>query len=689
MAKDKLATLVWNRFSFAKTQQEELFDDFQRYRTLWRSKISSPTDYPWDYALFNPMVYATVRSFVSRIATGNVGVNLQAWTQAERPKTRINKSLLEWEFQEAELFLKVARWVFSTLLYGRSFVGTGWKFEKERVIQEEDEQGNVGRELLIAPKVNRADLENVRVYDMFIGNRNITDLQKQPWVVRRMYRTIPELEAENRARGNKVYRNLEELKKKDWFVNFVDYGADVQSAEDTLPKKDRWKSGVLEILSMWDKERDQVVEIVAGHEDFTIREEENPFYHGLYPLADLIFFPEDDEFWSPGAVMPIEDLQIALNSTLNQYLTNANQQLNNMWITSDARIPEWEFISRPNGVIHVNGDVDQLKEVTHKDITTQAEAMMGRIETQIQRTTGITDQLSMGSVPRGTRGAAYLQLEQQNLDDNLKLFLTLLEQGGIKQVARQFLALNTQFITTEQTIKITGRHGYSHTDIKPDDVSAAFDPIIIPESSLPKNPLIRVQNLTQIKQMADTDQRVKVNTVPIWKEILDTMGMTDLDEIVPDDMDEALEENELLKKNVPVECQPNDNHDLHIKIHQYEVIAGQLDPETTSRFIEHIKTHKTWKLAADPELLEKMAANEQPTPNNNVDGIPSPLDATQSAQPQLLGIPVPVAGNGDPAATTAPVDELGLIQQQAQLGAAPASDQPPVIDPLLATGGVI
>lgn len=682
--KDKQAAVVESRFRFSRDQQAELFEDFARYQTLWQSKIPDDPNYPWDYSYFNPMIFATVRSLVSRTTSGNVGINLQAWNESERPKTRINKSLLEWEFQEAELFLKVARWVYSTAMYGRGFVRTGWKFAKERRIQEHGDDGETKRDILIAPKVNRADLQNARVYDMFVANDNIADFQAQPWVVHRYYTTIPQLIAENEARGGSEkdgpYRHIKELKEHDWFVTFAEHGADHQKADDEARKRDRWKAGVLEVLLLMDKETGKFTEKVAGHDDFLIRDEDNPYYHGEYPFADLQFFPEDSKFWTPGVVMPIEDLQIGLNSTMNQYYTNASQQINNMWIqTAGKAIPEWELISRPNGLIH--GEVIPVK---HPDITGQSEVMMGRMETMIQRTTGITDQVTMGQASRGTRGAAFLQMEQQSIDENLKLFINMLEQVGIKRVARQFLALNKQFITSDQIVKITGRHGYSHLEIKPDDVSAAFDPIIIPQSSIPKNPLIRAQNLMELKQLADAEKDVKVNKIPIWKEIIDTMGMTDLDEVVPDDAGEAQQENDLLKKDLPVECQASDNHDQHIKIHQYEVLAGELDEATLGRFIEHIKTHKRWKLAADPDMLEKMAQEKMPTPSNDVDSTmppppaPNPMMMPMAMPPQMPGAPVNAA-----------VDELGLIQQQPNGIPMTPQGMPPVVDPLLAQGGLL
>ena len=646
--KDPQAALIERRFRFAADQQRTLFDDFARYRSLWESKITDPGGYPWDYALFSPMVYSTIRSLVARIASGNVGVDLQAWNEGGRPKTRINKALLDWEFNEVDLFMIVSRWVFASALYGKGFVGTGWLHQKEQRIEEEDDKGDTKRSVTVRPKINRADLTNLRTMDLFIANRNIPELQAQPWVVHRLYRTLGELKRDDKARGGNIYRNLDKLTKRDYFVRVVDYGHDLPDDQNDKKEKN-FDSGVLEILRLWDREKGTVVEKIRGHDDLILRDEDNPFYHGEIPIVELPFFPEDDEFWNAGIVGPMEDLQIADNSILNQYLTNANQQLNNMWIQEDGKpVPEWELINRPNGIIH-----GKVTPVEHRDITGVALPMLGAIEQRIQRTSGISDQLAVGTPASNVNTATGQQIQQENLDANLKHFMTILEQFGIKRVAKQFLAMNAQYITDEQVIAVTGRHGYSHMTIKPDEVSAEFDPIVIPNSTIPKNPMIRVQNLLNVQALAAKDPKVQINTAPIWKDIIDAMGMTDLDEVVPDDIDEAMQENELLRQGVPVECEPNDNHGKHIQIHQYPLIAGDLDAKTTKRFVDHIKAHKNWKLAADENLLDKLGMGAKPIPGEISDMAQRPPEPPQTGLPPqgapmtgMPGLPLPNAATG-------------------------------------------
>ena len=169
--------------------------------------------------------------------------------------------------------------------------------------------------------------------------------------------------------------------------------------------------------------------------------------------------------------------------------------------------------------------------------------------------------------------------------------------------------------------------------------------------------------------MADKEQQIPIDKGPIWREMVSTMGMTDLDAIVPNDRAEALEENDMMKKGIPVECEVNDNHDLHIAIHQYELLKGQLDQQTAQLFLEHIKTHKLWKMSQDPELLDKLSQPPQlpqvpqPTPGAAIAPMPA------GTLPEGPAAPLPNAAT----------NEQGLLAQLGQrLGQAAAPNQPPV-----------
>ncbi len=671
--KPDIGVILENRMKYAADAQSDTFDDFARYRALFKSKIVDTADYPWDFTLFDPMTFTTVRNFLTRVVSPNIGVTLQAWNEESRPKTEVNQKIIDWELSEVDFFLKSARHVYQAALYGRGLFLTGWKYEKAKVIEEVDENDNVTRKVVMSPMINRADISNMRIFDLFIANRNNPVLQEQPWIIIRHYRTPGEMKAINEARGEDVY-DVKKIKDKDLFVRYIDYGRDVMYNNNYGDAP--FDSGLLETWEMIDKDTGQVTELVARHKELVIRKEDNPYYHGEYPIIDTPFFPEDDEYFNTGIVRPMEDLQMALNTSLNQYMSNASQQINNMWMTTDLRIPDWEFISRPNGVIHVRGDINNLREVEHKDITQTSMAMQGQIRQNIQRTSGINDYMALGLPQKGTRGTAALKMEQENMDENLNFFMTILEQHTLRQVVNQFLKLNAQFLTDEQTIKIAGRHGYSHLKINPEDVSAEFEPIIIPNSALPKNPVIKLQNLENLKAIADKEQKIKLNTAPLWKEMFELMGITDLDEIVPDDKDEALEENKLIMDNIPVECEANDNHKAHVPIHAHLLLTEKLSQSQAKAVEDHINAHLMWELTDEPTLLEKL-------------GIKFPADqlALQIAQqnqaggqnPNQLNQQLnPNAQNQTVPQPNAAVNTEGLVRQEGQRNRRMANPVPQV-----------
>ncbi len=648
MAKDKrnIKKIIENRYKFASLEQGDLFDRFAYYRQLWKSYMSDPAGYPWDYQYFNPLVFSTLRSFVSRTVSGNIGVDLQAWNEQDADKEDTNKKTIEWELQEDDTFLKSAQFVFQAGLYGRGFRETGWLYEKEKIIEEVDENDNVTRKVQISPMVNRATSTIIRPFDVFIANRNITDLQKQPWIIILRWRTIAGMQKINEERGYEVYKNLKKLKDKNVFVQFIDYGSDVMYYDTSdMPRE----YATIPVLQMWDRDMGTVQEKVRGLDDFLLRDEENPFYHGNYPLLSIPFFPEDDNFWSPGLVQPVADLQTGMNSVLNQYMTNARQQLNNMWITSDDQIPPWEFVSRPNGVIHTKGDIGQLKEVEHKDITQQSLAMMNEIKTEFQRGTSVNDMTMLGLPVKG-KGAAAQQMQEDSLDQNLKFFMTIFEQNGTKELIKQFLQLNAQYITDEQKIAISGKQ---YASLDPKDISAAFTPIITPYSTLPKNNMIRLQNLENVVTII-SKLGVKSNLSPLIREIMHVVGITDGDEVLPADFDEALSENEALDKGRYVHAAFTDNHAIHKIIHYKDLMdkEAKLDKTAITNRKKHIDEHTLWEV-----LAANVAKAEQQFNQQQQGGQPGQGQPPAPGQPQAPGQPNPP---GQQVIRRAPTSQRGV-----------------------------
>lgn len=642
-ATKKQADIVENRFYFARNNQINTFNNFARFKQHYKSKITDTQDYPWQNHLYDPQIFSIIRSSKSRLVGGVPAIQLQATTELSRTKTKQNQQIIDWEFNRPS-FLKVyTRMVHSMLLYGKGIVMTGWNYLPELHVQEEDGEGNqIDSERKVRGEINHAEIKNIRITDWFVSNTNIPETQEQDWVMRRWYTTVATLRSINEAAGYEMYKNLDWIEKNAVTVMREDYGNNTNIYAN---KKDDPASAVIELLECWEKDKGIVTTKLRQSTDerAILRMEDNPFDHGKYPFVDATCYPEDDEYFSMGMIEPLEDLQISLNNILNQYHDSADQVLNNMWLVGNIQVQDWELTWRPNGIIHAVGqDLTQLRQIKPMDTTKTAEAMMQFNKGELQSASGVSAMEEVGMPGASVRGASALQMAYNEIDQNLKFIQLNLEQGPIREIGEQFMYLNNQFLTEDQEIAITGTSRNTVIKIKRDDISADFEVITIPDSSKPKNQTTRLQQLSAILAMADKEQTVKIDKNPIYQEYLRTAGLTDLDSIIPNDMDTAIEENRIMieeKRDVDVNW--NDDHMTHIQAINFALLDKSLPKATVSRLLKHRQTHLKWIRAKDPLVIEKLsqAQEGQPIPGTNIPSEPQQPQG-QEGQPMPPQAPV-------------------------------------------------
>lgn len=663
----ELGDQTYRRYRFAVDEHDKMFQDFARYKQLYKTAISDEADYPWEHTLVNPYIFSLVRTALSRMVGSIPSVRLQARNEKSRPNAKVNQSIIDWEFGQPDFFMKIVRMVFSSLMYGKGFVNVSWLYEKEVKIQEEDEEGkDVGVTKMIKPMENRAFITNIKCTNLMVANRNRPTIQEQPWVFETWYPTLGELRNINTSVGYDRYKNLDKLKNSGKGARQESYGFNVQMKEVSGDSEMK----VLKIIRMWDNQNERVIEMPASDDHLIIRDEENPYWHGMCPIAEVTCFPEDDDFWSMGFVQPEEDLVIALNSILNHYMDSADQELNPMWLQgSSVQIPEWELYSRPNGFVHVIGDVNQVKRLDKSSSSQVVQPMMTELKSTIQRTVGIGDFESTGTPMPGVRGAAAQANAAQQVDQGLQFLILIMEQTGVRQIGEMFKSLNVQYMTEEQEISLGGNNGATYMKIDPEKVSADFDVVPIPNSSKPRNPLIQQQNLQSFLGMSMKEQGVTIDRAPVYQKLLSVMGETDLDQVVPRDMDEAMEENRLIGAGILVDVEYNDNHAQHVTAHQYFLGSEQdLSKKVVEALIKHIQNHELWEEAKDPnfykKLMEKSSGVPMPQPTNPI--------KPENAAPPSLG-PSPAQQAAVPAAMppqggAAQMPATGELAIQQQLG---------------------
>jgi hypothetical protein len=651
---NRIAQIVQSRFTKLHGDQTDIFDQVEIYHQMYQTWMTEDEAYPWDYQLTDPVVFALIRNTMARLNPEHYKVRLEARNSQSEDYRDINQSVVNWELSEMTKTLIFYRFLFRGLLAGRAYLSTGWRYEPAvKVLAGEGE----GYQRIMRDIVNRAEAKNVRFQDIFIPNRNLPELDEQPYVIERVTMRFGDMLDDNEKAGREVWKQqyLKKIRNSRLFTTKVDYGVDLPDDDEAGISKEEMfiRSQYLTLLKMQTKEGDVLYVPEKENQWILNKDEGNPYWHGHYPYITWTPLPEDDEYFSMGIVQPVSDLQIAISTALNQFLTNARKASNPMWIAgaAAAQTPDWQFVNRPDGVVRVAGDVNQIQQVTTKDTTKAMMEMRRELQTTFERGTSMssmyTSGVSGGSSPQINKTATGAKVIDANIDINLQLLVSLFGAQALSKLGEHFLELNTQFITEEQEIKITGEGGKTeYPKVRPEEVTANFDVIVNPDTITKISPIVRQASLMNLKAMADKEAKVKLNVKPLWKALIESFPeMDNVGDIVVDVEKQAEGDIEQMLKGQPPEIHYEDDHKGLMTVVQKFLMdsANSLPDEILLVFQQYLDEHRKYIQAANPQLFAPPPV-PQLTPTDEESLLQSMSQGVDVGNP-TRGLAVPLTDN--------------------------------------------
>jgi hypothetical protein len=615
----KIASIIRNRFTKLHSDQVEIFDEVEKFHAMYRSIMTQDESYPWEYQYVDPQIFPLLRNTLARLNPDGMQIYLEGREEMDDAVRRVNQELVNWELGENSKTMVLYRNLFRGLLAGRAYLSTGWHYEPSIVISPDGTKQKMLHDI-----VNRAEVKNVRFQDMFIPNRNIPELYEQPYLIERVSMSYGDMEDDNEMQEREVWKKdaLKYIKDKKVFSTQVDYGVDLIQ-EDGLSKDDRFiRSQYVSLIKMQTKDGDCFYILEDGKDTIVNTDDGSEYLHNHYNYIDWAPFPEDDEYFSLGIVQPVADLQEAMSSVLNQYLTTSRNAGNPMTIiggTANEQTPDWMFVKRPNGIVRVKGDINQIREYATADPSPSMLNMRNELQRTFERASSMSSLYSSGvatgaagQINTTARGASIIN---QNIDTNMQLLVSIFGAMALRRIGEHFLELNAQYITEEQVIRITGKSRQSELlKVSPDEVSANFDVLVSEKSMLRQTPEMRQATLLNIKGALDKETQVKLDKRPIYKAILEANPDTqDLAEEVIVDTEFVSEEhiNSLLKGIVP-EVSPEDDHKMLIMLVQKHLMDNDYDDSMLDLFNQYMNELRKWVSASNPNFLQ--APPPQPPP---------------------------------------------------------------------------
>ncbi len=455
------------RYDIAVNNQESMFKKFSDWYKLMYATVDDSNIAVWRSKVFIPILAGKAWNLISKFVGLKPGFevalrNPDASSDVQKEMARIMQLKLEYDYDNPSLDEpirdKMINCLVDAVVTGTGFAKVPWhvktKKRYERVIAN-DGTVDLTKQKVISSTSGCNDLVPVNIFNVFIAPGS-TNLYKAPWIIIKEYKTIDQLKAMNAT--EKIYNNIDKLEN-----------ARVDADQFAQYKKSRNRLTNDQDPIVTDKTVDYIAvyECYEGNKICTyadagtkngksegwieLREQENPYWHGKYPLVRFVVKQRPYDVWGEGVFELTERLQSAVNDVFNHYMDNWNLSVDGMYmIPENSRVSN--FVVQPGGQVTYQGTPPsqfKLPEPNPASVQNVLAVLEKSVEdaTISAYATGATS-----SSTDKTQGTATGIIRLQQAAGDLISFMRSNFQQTINQIGSMWLSNNQQFLDRPITV---------------------------------------------------------------------------------------------------------------------------------------------------------------------------------------------------------------------------------------------
>lgn len=422
------------------------------------------------------------------------------------------------------------------LIYGTGIAKIAWRYEEQEkfvdvpIIPGQPEFG-LKREKRKVPVYDNVSLDLVDVFDFFV-DPNATSIEDAEWAAHRTRRTIAYLE-EKEEQG--IYKNISALKLELSGENVETGGIETQihkqeilAIEGHLQDKGMLLKPIT-LMEFWDKSDNTITTIANGK--FIIREGDNPYEHGRLPFVIGKIISTPHEFYGIGLIEPGAPSARIMEDLLNNGLDNMNFAINPIIGVDRNRVEDTELVSRPGGFYHTLGPPrEALWPMVIPDTSPSILTWFQMLNEVAKGGTGVNDYV----VGRSTGGktATEASLLAGEASKRIGLHIKVFGITFINELAELVYALDGQFVTENQILRVTGLEGdpYESIEVTPEIFGTNID-FIFESEDREMNNIQSVQQLMQMLGIAQTHPILAQFIPIIFEKVLEKWDMHENEEL--------------------------------------------------------------------------------------------------------------------------------------------------------------
>ena len=463
-----------------------------------------PDDWPFDSKTTDPRIRTVLIEKNSKIAGGKYRGRLVPRESGDIISARINNAVLEFQWDNAQeggsMPVKISLSDMDTRLYGSKFALVKWKTEY-------DDDGKVTFD------GNECTPLDIRDCGIDYSASHIKDAK---WFQHRSWEFLEDLENQTDVSGKPLFANLGKIKSDI-------ASKKTEDGEKSTERRNEYVSRVKQLRGLEDRVGTDpafpVVEIVTEYRkdrwitfapeySEVIRDIKNPYNHGKIPVAQLKYYPIQDDPIGESEVESVIPLWKAIQATVCSYLDEVVLKMRPPLkiIEGQARLetivygPEAQWLVASQGAIEEmrsNGEATRYFQTTYTALVSAFNTAMGMMS---QGTSGVDP-----TATDKTATEVKQSVVQQNVRDE-KNKLDLAE--FIKDIMGMWLSNSKQFLFAdpdkkEHILRIIGKENFDYF------LQAGMDRMILPEESaqliadiIQQNPNTTPQEVEEMSEAA-------------------------------------------------------------------------------------------------------------------------------------------------------------------------------------------
>ncbi len=509
--------------------RDEYAPVWNRMINLYRGKQYRSTA-PFDRMLVN-IAFATINTLYPSVSIGRPKIVVNPRGPEDADKSVIAEAIVNywWEHYQCQEEFQLA--VRDFLILGHGWVKSGYRYVEEDVVIEEtddeaaskDKAVNIAETDIIVTE-DRPFIERIDPFNMFVDPEGTT-MKDIRWIAQRVRRPLKDV------KNDKRYDFSARQEVTGSTVSQYNDGRQYKSMDSAYEPE-----SFADIIEFYDLDKKTMCIFAAeGGDKFLVKPTEIPFAFG-HPFTMLRNYDIPGYFYPMGELEAIEPLQYELNETRTQMM-NHRKRYSRKYLYKENAFDDFGrnalASDEDNAMVPVKGDENLANVVAPMPALINPPDFYNQsslIISDIDRVTGLSD-YQRGILPEVRRTATEASILQGVADSRAAEKLTLIEKG-IATVAFRLIKLAQQFMTEEQTVRVTDKRGaWAWVNFDSEYIDGEFDFTVEAGSTVPQNEGFRRQRALQlVDAMAPFAQAGVVRLDALAKLVLEQgFGVKDAD----------------------------------------------------------------------------------------------------------------------------------------------------------------